>query len=266
MDEAGWPLAVGAVDWSRPWFAPWRATGERVARRLGAGLALHDALNAEPGSPVRFIEQDALPAGQAYEHTIFSSRSCPVRPGLHDFFNGLAWLQLPLTKSRLNQLQAAELSARGVGGRRGPVRDAITVFDENGAILDAPPALWNALLERDWQRLFVDLRPAWNDARLLVVGHALLEKLMSPRKALTAHVWRLPVALDLPASADAQLAGQLTGEFLASKPFTPLPLLGVPGWYAGNQDDCFYDDAQVFRLRSTSVTAAATAGTDPVHP
>ena len=57
------------------------------------------------------------------------------------------------------------------------MRDAITVFDENGALLDAPPALWEALLARDWPRLFVDLRPLWAQARLVIFGHALLEKL-----------------------------------------------------------------------------------------
>jgi hypothetical protein len=251
MDQAAGPVSAPAIDWNQPWFAPWRDTGRRVAQRMDAGHALHDALNAEPAAPVRFVEQGALPAGQAYEHYIFGSRNCPVRPGLHDFFNGLAWLQLPLTKSRLNELQAHEIQARGANrdGVRGPVRDAITVFDENGAILQAPPALWRALQERDWQRLFIDLRPLWSESRLLVVGHALLEKLVSPRKALTAHVWRLPVALASLASADAQLAAQLTPDLLAGKPFTPLPLLGVPEWHAGNGDVCFYDDAQIFRPR-----------------
>jgi hypothetical protein len=198
---------------------------------------------------VRFVEQSALPAGQAYEHYIRGSGNCPVRPGLHDFFNGICWLGLPLSKSRLNQLQAAEIEARGVAAVRGPVRDAITLFDENGALLDAPPQLWAALLERDWQRLFVALRPLWTEARLLVVGHALLEKLVAPRKALTAHVWCSPVALGSVAAADAQLAGELTGALLAAKPFTPLPLLGIPGWWPENRDVCFYDDAQVFRSR-----------------
>jgi hypothetical protein len=247
MDGANRPLA--AIDWSRPWFAPWRGPGERVAARVLAGAPLHDALNHEQGAPVRFVQQQALPAGQAYEHFISASGQCPVRPGLHDFFNGLAWLALPLAKSRLNQLQAAEIEARGVGAVRGPVRDAITLFDENGALLDAPPPLWEALLARDWRRLFVDLRPLWSEARLLVVGHALLEKLAAPRKELTAHVWRSPVALESTAAADAALAGMLSAPLLASKPFTPLPLLGIPRWSADNRELCFYDDARVFRPR-----------------
>jgi hypothetical protein len=247
MDGANRPLA--AIDWSRPWFAPWRGHGEPVAARVLAGTPLHESLNQEAGAPVRFVQQQALPTGQAYEHFISASGQCPVRPGLHDFFNGLAWLALPLAKSRLNQLQAAEIEARGVGAVRGPVRDAITLFDENGALLDAPPPLWEALLAHDWRRLFVDLRPLWSEARLLVVGHALLEKLAAPRKELTAHVWRSPVALESTAAADAALAGMLTAPLLASKPFTPLPLLGIPQWSADNRELCFYDDARVFRPR-----------------
>ena len=260
MDGANRALTL--VDWQRPWYTPWRDPGERVAARVLAAVPLDQALNHEPGAPVRFVGQQALPAGQAYEHFITSSGQCPVRPGLHDFFNGLAWLALPLAKSRLNRLQSAQIEARGVGAVRGPVRDAITLLDENGALLDAPPPLWEALLERDWRRLFIDLRPLWPEARLLVVGHALLEKLATPRKELTAHVWRSPVALESTAAADAQLAAILTPALLAAKPFTPLPLLGIPGWCNQNRDVCFYDDVQVFRPRR----APERKTTPPLQP
>ena len=250
MDRAREPVVSAAIDWSAPWYLPWRETGECVAKRVALGAQLHEALNDAGRAPVRFVEQSALPAGAAYEGYVATTGNCPVRPGLHDFFNGICWLGLPLSKARLNQLQAAQIDARGVGAVRGPVRDAITLFDESGALLDAPPQLWSALLERDWQRLFVGLRPLWTQATLLVVGHALLEKLVTPRKDLTAHVWRLPVRCDSLAAADAALSGQLTVDALASKPFTPLPVLGIPGWCARNAQLCFYDDAQVFRPRA----------------
>ena len=250
MDRAREPVVSAAIDWSAPWYLPWRKTGECVAKRVALGAQLHEALNDAGRAPVRFVEQSALPAGAAYEGYVATTGNCPVRPGLHDFFNGICWLGLPLSKARLNQLQAAQIDARGVGAVRGPVRDAITLFDESGALLDAPPQLWSALLERDWQRLFVGLRPLWTQATLLVVGHALLEKLVTPRKDLTAHVWRLPVRCDSLAAADAALSVQLTGDALASKPFTPLPVLGIPGWCARNAQLCFYDDAQVFRPRA----------------
>jgi hypothetical protein len=238
---------TAGLDWSQPWFAPWRDAGEPVAAALAAGQAQHQALNGAGGGPVRFVPQDALPAGAAYEQFIFETGNCPVRPGLHDFFNGLVWLRVPLSKRRLNELQAREIAAGAVGGRRGRVRDAITVFDENGALLQAPPALWQALLARNWRRLFVDLRPLWRDARLLVVGHALLEKLAAPRKDLTAHVWRFPCPDVAFATADAWLAAECTPDALAAKPFTPLPVLGIPGWWPANENFSFYDDSTVFR-------------------
>ena len=265
MDPAGGPLAA-PIDWGRPWFAPWRVPGERVDARVLAAMPLHDALNREPGAPVRFVQQQAVPSGQAYEHFIAGSGQCPVRPGLHDFFNGLVWLAMPLSKARLNALQAAVIEAHGVGAVRGPVRDAITLFDENGALLDAPPLLWEALLERDWRRLFIDLRPLWSEARLLVFGHALLEKLTAPRKELTAHVWRGQVALESIAAADAQLAAMLAPDLLATKPLTPLPLLGIPGWVDQNHGVCFYDDSRVFRPRRAPERKTTSLLQPRTHP
>jgi hypothetical protein len=238
---------TSGLDWAQPWFAPWREAGEPVAAALAAGQPPHQALIGAGSGAVRFVPQDALPAGSAYEQFIFDTGDCPVRPGLHDFFNGLVWLRMPRTKRRLNELQAREIAAGAVGGRRGPVRDAITVFDENGALLQAPAPLWAALVARDWRRLFVDLRPLWQDSRLLVVGHALLEKLATPRKDLTAHVWRFPCPDVAFATADGWLAAECTPDALAAKPFTPLPVLGIPGWWPANENFSFYDDSVVFR-------------------
>ena len=39
----------------------------------------------------------------------------------------------------------------------------------------------------------------------------------------------------------------LDAAHLASKPFAPLPLMGVPGWCADNANPAFYADAAVFR-------------------
>ena len=251
-----------SLDWGAPWYAPWRALGEPVEAAVQLGATPAAALNAMGQSPVRFVGQEELPAGAAYEQFIFDTRACPVRPGLHDFFNGLVWLRFPRTKSALNRLQAQEIATGGIGGRRGPVRDAITVFDENGALLSAPPPLWEALLARDWRRLFVELRPLWAGARLLVFGHALLEQLAVPRKALTAHVWRAPGALESGADWDAWLAAQCTPQTLAGKPFTPLPVLGIPGWWSANENFSFYDDSLVFRPRKTAEprTTGTSAG------
>ena len=239
--------AAADINWQAPWLQPWRTQGEALAERVQAGLTVHRALQTAPAPPVRFVPQSDLPAGMAYEQFIFDSGAVPTRDNLHDFFNGLVWLHYPLAKRRLNQLQAQAIADHGVGAVRGPLRDALTLFDENGAILDAPEPLWQALVARDWQRLFIDLRPLWRQARLILVGHALLEKLVYPRKPATAHVYRAPIAIESGVSLDAWLALALQPEHLASKPFAPLPVLGVPGWWAENEQVCFYDDRSVFR-------------------
>ena len=239
-------------DWSAPWFAPVAGMGQAVVQAVARGDALPKALGVQGSCPVRFVPQTGLPAGTAYEQFIFDTAQVPTRENLHDFFNGLCWLRFPLTKQRLNQLQAAELAAAGVRAVRGPVRDALTLFDENAALLQAPEPLWEALIARDWHRLFITLRPLWAQARLVLFGHALLEKLVAPYKSITAHVLRDPVPTSLGddlAAWDVWLARQLSAPVLAAKPFTPLPVLGVPGWWAANDDPAYYADAGVFRPR-----------------
>nr|WP_238136964.1 DUF3025 domain-containing protein [Variovorax sp. JS1663] len=231
-----------------PWFAPLRGTGPGVLSSVLRGGTVAQALDARACVAGRvFVPHHRLEAGRAYEAFIAQTGAVPTRDNLHDFFNGLAWLHFPRAKRRLNELQADEIARAGIGATRGPLRDALTLFDENGAVLDSPAALWAALLARDWERLFVRERALWREARLLVFGHALLEKLVAPRKALTAHVLWAPGAARAIAIDDAAIAAALEPGHLAGKPFAPLPVLGVPGWWPANEAPQFYDDAAVFR-------------------
>ncbi|NDH51317.1 MAG: DUF3025 domain-containing protein [Betaproteobacteria bacterium] len=243
------PVAV--VDWSHPWYAPWRDNGQRIEGRVRAGEPLCEALNQAGSAPVRFVAHTALPSAMAYEAFIAQTRDCPTRQGLHDFFNALCWIGFPRTKTRLNALQAQQLRLSGVQSVRGAVRDALTLFDENAAFLRAPDALWDALIAKQWGRLFDELRPLWQDAQLLLFGHALLEKLQSPRKAITAHVYRVSPKGDDLGDWDRWVAQDLDCNKLAAKPFAHLPVLGVPGWWAANADPGFYRDPAVFRPART---------------
>ncbi len=247
-----------AVDWQQPWLAPWRDEAAIVESLLAAGASVADVLNAlhrqsasdaaKLGWMPDFVPQAALPADQAYEKFIFDTRQVPTRENLHDLFNGLCWLRFPETKRCLNALQAAQIAQAGVQPLRGAVRDALTVFDENAALLSAPQPLWEALQARQWQRLFVELRPLWRQARLVLFGHALLEKLTNPRKSITAHVYRAPTPAGSLDGLDHWAAGALRQADLTTKIFLPLPVLGVPGWWAQNEVLSFYDDPLVFRL------------------
>ena len=251
-------LGLGDIDWQAPWLADWRAVGEPLAQAIAAGAPLHEALNVHAQCPVRFVPQSALPAGTAYEAFIRDTAQVPTRERLHDFFNALCWMHFPQAKQQLNRWQAAEIARDGVQARRGPVRDAITVFDENALLIQAPDALWQALTEHRWHEALVAQRARWAEVRLWTFGHAALEKLVRPYPGITVHLWRVPVHVD-PQTLDAWLAHDLQPAKLATKSFSPLPILGVPGWWAANANPAFYEDRSVFRpARAAPAQAQAT--------
>lgn len=254
---------MDSIDWQRPWLQPLRALGKPAEQLVRQGHTVAEALNAVAASSqahaIRsFVPQTALPEGEPYERFIFETGSVPTRHNLHDFFNGLCWLRYPQTKARLNQLQAEQIALRGIGPVRGPVRDALTLFDENAAVLLAPPAIWQALTDRAWHTAFCTLRPLWAGVSVQLFGHALMEQLVSPRKSITAHVYVAQSAIDSVADVDGHISVELASDWLEGKPFIPLPVLGVPGWWAGNQAVSFYDDATVFRPRRANKTNTTT--------
>lgn len=245
------------IDWAQPWFSPWQHPGEQVAQDAQRSYSVAQALN-HITRDVQFVAQSELPATQAYEDFIFQHGRVPTRDGLHDFFNGLCWHRFPLTKQRLNALQAAEIARQGVGATRGPVRDALTLFDENAVLLQLPDALWQALQARDWRSLLVDQRAQWQHVHIVLFGHALLEKLVTPYASITGHVYRIAADVDAShdAALDAWLSTDLQPEKLATKPFEPLPVLGVPGWWLANEAPGFYDNTQVFRPKNRGAIAS----------
>jgi hypothetical protein len=265
--------AFEQIDWTRPWYDAVRPAFDS----LEPGASFIDRFNANAarlglqnhrGLPIRFVPQADLPPDTAYEEFIGASGGVPTRENLHDFFNGLVWQTFPLIKRELNALQAAQIAQAGVGKSRGPARDAATIFDENAALLvvrdgDAGRALVDGLRGHRWHETLYAGRAMFGagidtHAQVWLFGHALMEKLVAPRKAITAHTRVLfaPAAWfdlgweDRRAWIDMQVAGQLCTEGLATSAFTPLPVLGVPGWWPG-QDDAFYLDETVFRPKRT---------------
>ena len=271
-----------AIDWQQPWLAPFLTALQAAIVVPGAGgigprvnleqwrdafnqAATRNAIENHRGRPLRFVDQADLPAGMAYEAFISRTGQVPSRPNLHDFFNALVWLRYPRAKAQLNALQAAELTRRevhgtlpgqqGSGSTRGALRDRATIFDENAAILiSADAALERALQAHAWHDALVDRRAAFGvTCEVRLFGHALIEKLVNPYKAITAHGWILPVetsyfalsALERAALVDRMLTDRLQEGLLDTAP-TPLPVLGVPGWWQP-QDAAFYADASVFR-------------------
>jgi hypothetical protein len=267
-------MSLPVPDLGAAWWAPYAGVAPGLLDRLSGGVEACAALAAMPSpielasGPLRFVAGNSAPPGEAYEAFIARTACVPTRNNLHDLFNGLAWLRFPRIKRRLNELQAAQIALDGIKLRRGPLRDALTVLDENGALMLAPPLLRQALLARDWRGLFVTHRALWKHARFAVFGHALLEKLtVSPRKNLTAHVLVLPPGLEVDASADFDAlvkSAALNADWLTGKPFAPLPVMGIPGWCRENENFSFYDDSEVFRPRRTSEARTTLKG--PAFP
>jgi len=264
------------IDWTRPWYDAVRPAFDSLEPaasfldRFNANAA-RLGLQNHRGKAIRFVPQADLPPNTAYEEFIGASGCVPTRENLHDFFNGLVWQTFPLIKRELNALQAAQIAQAGVGKSRGPARDAATIFDENAALLvlrdgERGHALADGLRGHRWHEALYVKRAMFGagpdaHAQVWLFGHALMEKLVAPRKAITAHTWMLfaPDAWfdldweDRRAWIDMQVAGQLCTEGLSTAAFTPLQVLGVPGWWPG-QDEAFYLDETVFRPKRAERT------------
>ena len=262
--------------WQAPWFGAIRpmldalgadATERRWSRCVGRldGMAKARGVRNEQGLAISFVDASTL-GGEAYERHIWRTGQVPTRTdeegGWHDLFNALVWLAFPRTKARLNRLQAGAIERDGVGARRGGLRDAATLFDENAALfVTANRGLADALRAFDWQTLFVRRRDEFvRDVRVHAFGHALIDKLRRPYKSICAHAWVVDAAGGALADVDTLTVGTLGQEALSVAGFAPLPVLGIPGWWPANRDPSFYDDAQVFRA-GRSERARRRAGT-----
>ena len=270
------------IDAAAPW---WRAYAPLLPllRATDARTALDEAARARRlcsggDRPLRFVVPGAAGA-TPYEAHIHATGEVPTRDNAHDLFNALMWLALPRFKRMLNALQgraladaarcgtdaandlptaAATDAATGVATAaatgRGATRDAATLLDENGLLLACGDAEVAAALARhDWHAAFVTRRAAWGTCvQALVCGHALLEKLQHPYKAVTAHALVLDCAAPadaqgLCAALDAAAAQRLGAAPPRPRDLQPLPVLGIPGWWADNEQADFYADRAVFR-------------------
>jgi Protein of unknown function (DUF3025) len=194
-------------------------------------------LRTESGRPVRFVPPG--PSDPYYEIQLFETGQVQTRPdNWHDLFNALVWLAFPKTKARINAMHAAEIPREG--GRRGRLRDLLTIFDEGGAIVACHDAVAGLVREARWRELFVEHH---REFRIAVVGHAVLEQALAPYLGLTCKVIFADPARDL----DAQAAEWLATRGRTPRDLPPLPVLGYPGWFPGSGNAGFYSDERYFR-------------------
>lgn len=201
-------------------------------------------------SSVRFVSADVL----SYEDHVAETGEVPTRHACwHDLLNALIWQSYPDSKSALNRLHQAARQPLLVG-QRGRRRDAATLFDENGALVWSDDEQLLALIRAmDWPTLFVEHRQAFGrNLHVRLFGHGLLDQLRQPFLGLTAHALLLrvndasSVAL---AVQDAWLSEQIDARKSQWTPadLSPLPVLGIPDWWPGNDEPAFYQNRQYFR-------------------
>jgi hypothetical protein len=222
----------------RPWLGIERtlASLNREAEARG--------LRTENGKPVRFVPPAAKDA--YYELKVYRTGEVETRPdNLHDFFNALAWLAFPRAKARLNALHAAQIPREG--GRRGRLRDLLTIFDEGGAIVLCEDGLLLQLLKNfEWKALFWDHRErVRREMRIVVFGHAVMEQALKPWPGITCKAIVVPAGAQPDAEVHAWLGALQPGA--SPRDLASLPIFGFPGWAA--QDAAFYEDTRYFRPR-----------------
>ena len=240
----------------REWVdADWPATDQLT------GIARSRRAVSGGGQPLHFVCMTGQPAPAAadYELRIHDEGLVPLRTGnWHDFFNAAAWLTFPCTKAALNRAHVAELRLRPAG-KRNRRRDALTLFDESGVVvISSSRTVLDGIRNFAWQRVFWEQREMLiATTRFIIFGHALYEKALAPYVGMTGHALLLEAAESgghdeiNSDDADALAALALSAQITQPGDLSPLPVLGVPGWWHANQDSAFYDNTAYFRAGRT---------------
>ena len=232
------------------------------------------------GHAIRFAAQNVNSTTLGYETQIFASGIVPTRPNnIHDLFNALVWLTFPHTKAAINGRHVAARGEHAGGRNRGPVQDALTLFDECGVVVASDrPDLLEMITAFQWKKLFWKHRAAVKQhMRFFLFGHGLMEQMLAPYVGLTGKALLInidtawlgangPTLLQHIDVSSRALTGWPTGwpraraKAIASaaslsqgSDLVPLPLLGIPGWSPENEIESYYDDAQYFRAGRRSL-------------
>ncbi len=221
--------------------------------------AMERGLVTGGGKPLRFVLPDAATPDCGYEERAFHTGEVLTRSAnWHDAYNAEVWLEFPLAKAALNRRHVEALVVSRAQGtqERGRVRDRLTQFDECGVIVAGmSPDLWEALCTHRWRTVFVDHRAELiATTRFLIFGHASRDLLRAPFVGLCGKAIRLEET-ELSA-IDDELARRLTSADFQI-PWPALPLLGIPGMTADNEDAAYYDDTRQFRPLRTRARMAA---------
>ena len=255
-----------------PMFDPLRALGGVLATPDWPGRSVLQNLLERGGNPVMTcsgLPLRLVPAGsrmrsfeERYEARIHLRGEMIFREcNWHDLLNVMAWLTFPRAKAALNARHYAALRAQYAAGaaNRGPAQDALTLFDEGGVIVaSCDDQLLKMIHEFRWKELFWHNRDEVRSRmRFMLFRHALYEKALRPFIGIAGRGVLLkvePGLLTQPpgqqrAALDARLAATISesGNLTAPHELAVVPVLGVPGWCPGNEQESYYDNTDYFR-------------------
>ena len=199
-----------------------------------------------------------------YERYIEEDGQIPTRDkNWHDFFNAICWLNFPNIKKTISTLHYRELIRKGFTNKefRGSQRDFLTLFDEGGSIIaiNRQEKIDFELLikNHDWIKTFWQYREQLiADTRLIIIGHALLDKARQPFCGITAKTLFVYVDEKLLENIrklikylDEHISNYLLQQDTNLNPslLTPLPIFGYPNWDIENNKLSFYQNTEIFR-------------------
>lgn len=225
-------------------------------------------ITVQSGAPLRFVTQQPgkLPFEAQYEPRCYLTGEVQMRTNnWHDLFNALVWLTFSNTKANLNARHYHALMEGNAPGNtgRGAVRDVSTLLDESGVIVAYSNAnsgveLAELLRNFQWKGLFwqrrVQVRAAMG---FYLFGHGLYEKALQPYVGMTGQGLLIAVEqtfFSWPLTQQLAHLDKLLADYLAApehcrntRDLAPVPLLGVPGWAADNDNAAYYDNTEYFR-------------------
>jgi hypothetical protein len=239
--------------------------------------AQYDELAREvPAAPdaklPRFVNQDRdlVTRCGGYEEHVSQLSAVPTRrSNWHDFFNMVVWAHFPKLRWALNAVHVdPDAGPKDPRNGRAPAQNLAATLDEAGMLVTSTsPRVLAELQALRFKRAFWDMRAELLETtQFWLVGHGMLESLLTPHTALAARSLLLPVPSHPPANASDDFRWELDARAAAhvhtwrtTRPVLDIiPLLAIPG-YSDNDSAAYYDDPANIRFDPLSRRPAASA-------
>ena len=171
----------------------------------------------------------------------------------------LCWQAFPKSRKKINALQIEALEFQP-DSERGVVRsahlDVLTHLDECGvAVVSSSKAVLDGIRNFSWQEVFIKDRDVFaTSVDVVIFGHGLYVQCLEPFIGMTGRCLLLECDVEHFGQSSRQrleetdqLVAQHIGSIRTPQDLSPLPLLGIHGWHADNEDRRFYENQSYFR-------------------